>query len=360
MSLSTKCVVLGTILSLWMGLLVAPVFSQPSRQQTDSVHRSTWPLPAREIRYLCAADNTLQGAIYYSPETEEAVPLLVGLHTWSGSYTQLNRHFLDYAVEQGWAMIHPDFRGTNSTPNGCGSDLAVADIVSAVEYVKSIRKVDSNRIYLMGASGGGYMTMLMVGRHPEIWAAASAWCGISDLTAWHHQTKSAKLSYASHLESACGGAPGISPEVDAQYKHRSAITWAKGAVGVPLSINHGIHDGHTGSVPVSHSLNFFNQIVPAEKRLSNEDIAFITEKETIPESLAAGCPIDPAFGNKKVVFRCEVENTQLTLFEGGHDCIPLAGLHWLARQRKGQLVDWSIETKKETTTKPNIATEIQH
>ncbi len=66
--------------------------------------------------------------------------------------------------------------------------------------------IDPQRIYLVGVSGGGHMALLMAGRAPEVWAGVSAWCGISDLAAWHRQTKAAGLSYWQSLEKACGGA----------------------------------------------------------------------------------------------------------------------------------------------------------
>lgn len=320
------------------------MLSSDAKQPVNKPVKRTnvWPADAKRIEYLSKADNTMQPAYYYSPGKDEAVPLIVGLHTWSGNLEQVNTSFFRYAKEHGWAMIYPNFRGPNWTPEACGSDLVVGDIVSAVEYVKSVRKIDTNRVYLMGSSGGGYLSLLMASRHPEIWAGVCAWVGIADLAAWHAETKARKMSYYQHLEKACGGAPGTSPEVDAQYKHRSAITWADGAKSVPLSINHGIHDGHTGSVPVSHSLNFFNKIVPQEKQISAADITYIVDKEAIPESLSAGVPVDPSYGQYKVLFRRESGNTRLTIFEGGHSCVSQAGLDWLSRQVKGKPADWTI------------------
>ena len=339
-----KCLVLVGIMAVAVatGLLSSDA-KQPAAKNKPVKRTNGWPAEAKRIEYLSKADNSMQPAYYYSPATEEAVPLIVGLHTWSGNLDQVNISFLKYAKEHNWAMIYPNFRGPNWTPEGCGSDLVVEDIVSAVEYVKSTRKIDASRIYLMGSSGGGYLSLLMASRHPEIWAGVCAWVGIADLAAWHAETKARKISYYQHLEKACGGVPGASPEVDAQYKHRSAITWAQGAKRVPLSINHGIHDGHTGSVPVSHSLNFFNKIVPQDKQISDADIKYIVEREAIPESLAKNVPVDPAYGEeRKVLFRRESDNTRLTIFEGGHTCVSQAGLDWLARQVKGKPADWTI------------------
>ena len=72
-------------------------------------------------------------------------------------------------------------------------------------------EVDRQRIYLTGVSGGGHMTMLMVGRHPQPWAAASAWVGISDLRTWHARHATGK--YGLMMRKCCGGKPGDSTEV---------------------------------------------------------------------------------------------------------------------------------------------------
>lgn len=40
---------------------------------------------AKEIKYPSTADNSEQPAMFYEPPSNEAVPLVVALHTWSGT-----------------------------------------------------------------------------------------------------------------------------------------------------------------------------------------------------------------------------------------------------------------------------------
>ena len=49
-------------------------------------------------------------------------------------------------------MIHPNFRGKNDRPEACGSELAVADILSAVEWAKGSTQIDADRVYWVGVS----------------------------------------------------------------------------------------------------------------------------------------------------------------------------------------------------------------
>jgi pimeloyl-ACP methyl ester carboxylesterase len=318
----------------------------------DAPAPKNWPDVMRTVKYPSPIDNTEQPAVVFVPEIAgtQAVPLLVTLHSWSGNYTQPVKARAEWVVEHDWALISPNFRGQNDKPEGCGSELAVADIVAAVDYMKKRTKIDTERIYLIGGSGGGYGTMLLAGRHPEIWAGASAWCGISDLKAWHTETEAHKLRYAKDIEKSCGGPPGTSPAVDEQYRLRSANTWIAKAVDVPLDINHGIHDGHSGSVFCSHSISAFNLLAEPSKRISDADIQYILTERKIPESLQAERQDDPLYGKLTVLFRRVSGNTRLTLFNGGHSDSDPAALRWLSLQRKGKSADWSVAKPSPNST----------
>ncbi len=297
--------------------------------------------PWKEITYPCPHDDSRQAAMYYQAQGEEEQPLLVALHTWSGGYTQNCKSYGNFCVKKNWHFIFPDFRGPNHKPQALGSELMVADIVAAVEFVQQNAKVDNRRIYLMGGSGGGHATLLLAGRHPEIWAAASAWCPISDVLAWHQECTLAQRGYAGQIEKACGGNPASSVEAKAEAVRRSPLTYLAAAREIPLDIATGLHDGHTGSVPVSHSLNAFNLLALPEDRIPEEDIRFITTQRAVPGHYLPPPP-DPAYGKRQLHFRRQSHRTRVTLFEGGHSILSNVGLQWLEKQRRGQEPVWDI------------------
>ena len=101
----------------------------------------------------------------------------------------------------------PGFSGTQPHPASDRFELVIGDIVSAVEYACKQTKVDKKRIFLFGASGGGYTSLVMAGKRPDLWAGVSAWVPISDLRAWHRECKAKGLKYAREIELSCGGAP---------------------------------------------------------------------------------------------------------------------------------------------------------
>ena len=43
------------------------------------------------------------------------MPLLVALHTWSGSYQSKEPQYAGWCQQAGWAFVYPNFRGSNKT-----------------------------------------------------------------------------------------------------------------------------------------------------------------------------------------------------------------------------------------------------
>ena len=301
------------------------------------------------VKVRSSLDGTEQPCYFWAPEKAkaEAVPLVVGLHTWSGDYRNVDHYatVFKYAQELGWAFLGPNFRGANKTPKACGSDYAVQDIVDAVVYAKSHAKIDASRVYIIGGSGGGHMTLLVRGRHPEIFAAAAAFCPITDLARWHGDSLEEHPGrgkvYAKMLETSCGGTPA---EKQGEYRARSPLTWLSRpeAGDVPTYICTGIHDGWRGSVPVGHAIRAYNALARPGERISEEDIAFIEKNRSVPEPLAF-TGTDPFYGKgRRVHLRRTSGSVRLTVFEGGHDGNYAAAFDFLARQRKGCAVDWDL------------------
>jgi hypothetical protein len=302
-----------------------------------------WPKDVNEIKYQSRADSTMQPALFYAPKTTgRAVPLLVALHTWSSNYQQKTSiPYAQWCVEKEWVFIHPNFRGANRSKEATGSELVVGDISSTVEYARKNAVVDPNRIYLVGASGGGYAALLMAGRTPEIWAGVSAWVPITDLKDWYDECRMLKSGHADDIVKSCGGEPGKNKEVELEYVKRSPVTYLKKAVKVALDINAGINDGHhSGGVPINHSLRAFNIVAADKDRISDEDIMCFVEKAQVPPHLKQELD-DPAYGKGRVLFRRSSGKARVTIFDGGHEIIYKAALMWLSGQKK----EASSETK---------------
>lgn len=289
------------------------------------------------VDYKSSFDNKMQKAMVYYAPAKEAAPLVVALHTWSCTLLQTAGYF-GLAKKYGVHLIAPDFRGPNTVGNplSMGSDAAVADIVSAVEFMKQQVKVDPERIYIIGGSGGGHMALLMAGRHPEIWAGVSAWCPISDLTKWCAFHKG--QGYGSHIIRNLKGDPRSDAAAAKEAARRSPVTWLNRAKGVAVDIATGIHDGHKGSVPISETFNAYNCIAQDADKVSQADIEFMVKNEKAPE----GTPEfkDPGYGKRPIHYRKVSGNVRVTIFEGGHNILSGYGMEWLLKQRKNKPAVW--------------------
>lgn len=291
-------------------------------------------------------DQTPQPSLFWAPQQPgEPRPLLVFLHSWSGNYRQDNSAWLKQAQQRKWYFLHPNFRGRNDHPEACGSALARQDILDAITNVLAEFPVDTRRIYLAGASGGGHMSMLMAAYHPERFSAVSAWVGISDLAAWHafHVDEDGRpKGYAKMLEQCCGGAPGRSPEIDAEYRARSPLFRLDRVGTLPVDLAAGVNDGHTGSVPVSHTLRAFNQIAgglrdrdagPQPELVTEDEIRELREDRRLQAPRPGDEQFDETFG-RRLFLRRTAGPSRVTIFDGGHEGLPAAACTWLAAQQR--------------------------
>lgn len=325
---------------------IAPAPATPPKPRTSTEQRAEAAKQAVRIR--SSTDGSEQLAIWHRPESAspelqgEALPLLVFLHSWSGGFEQ-GLSVVALAKKMGWAFIAPDFRGPNNRPEACASKLASQDILDAVHYATANARIDPSRIYLYGNSGGGHMALVMATRAPDLWAGVSSWVPISDLSAWHAESTSRKNNYAKMLEQSCGGPP--TPETEKEYRARSPLFHLSAAKDIPLDINTGIHDGHTGSVPVSHSLHAFNALADASgesaRKINEADITSMVSEQKIPSGIASDNVQDPE-RKKAVLFRRVAGQARITIFDGGHDSEGTAAIAWLARQRRGQPANFTL------------------
>ena len=281
-------------------------------------------------------DGELQ-TIRFLRAKEKKRPLLVALHTWSFDYTQDScDEYFRRCRDRDWNCIFPDFRGPNNNPLAGGSEAALQDILDAVAWAFENMSVEHRRIFLAGVSGGGHMALLSAGNSPSTWTAVSAWASISDLAQWHRESVERELHYSLDIENVCGGPPGVSNEIDREYKKRSPVTSLWRAHIIPMDINAGIHDGHAGkggegSVPVGHSIRAFNELAKASEKPSDiipEDVIdYIEREERIPEGFERRVVEDPSYG-RTIHLRRVSSMARLTLFEGGHEILFDAVFDW--------------------------------
>lgn len=302
-----------------------------------------WPPGVETVSFVSPADGSEQKTLLFLPPGDEPVPLLVAFHTWSGDYRQDESPYAAWCIARGWALAHPDLRGPANRPEAAGSDLAFADLRAVLDLAAARRRIDPDRIYAVGVSGGGMMTLLAAARMPDTWAAASAWVPVSDLAVWHADSLARRNKYARDIERVCGGVPGASPAVDAAYAARSVVARLERArLPFPLDINTGIHDGHTGSVPVGHAVRAFNAVAAEAERIPAAAIAAL-ERDRVVDDAWRTAAADPLYRARPVLLRRRSGATRLTIFDGGHEILHEAALTWLEAQRRGTAATWEVK-----------------
>ncbi len=293
---------------------------------TQTTLKSTFDATQQPIRYHAASDKK--------------APALIFLHSWSADLNMNPGGWLPEAHQRGWSFVMPNFRGPNSNPLACASPAAIQDVLDATDFALHTLHADPSRIYIAGGSGGGHMTMVMAAAHPHRFTAASEYCGISDLTAWynHHAKDGIVKNYAKMIALSVGGAPGSSPETDAQLRARSPLFHIQNAAAhnLPIDFVHGILDGQTGSVPFRHSVDAFNAIARAYNapQVTEAEIQQLWDNRKLTNPSKEDTTPDPDFENREIHLRRHAGPSRLTLFLGGHEGLPHAGCQWLAKFTK--------------------------
>ena len=287
----------------------------PGAPKWDDTRSGAWPENFAEVDIPSRRDGEIQKA-YLFRATAKRRPLVISLHTWSADYTQKDP-LAPLAVEKDWNYCHPDFRGRNNRPEACLSPGAVDDLQDAVDFARDATGADAENVFVAGVSGGGHAALGAYLKTSGVKAVLS-WVPISDLEAWYWQSLSRGGHYAKDVLQC------VSTDAHfdaAEARRRSPLHWAPPAGPLPrLEISAGIEDGTTGSVPVSHSILFFNKMV----RHFGRDSDAVDERE-LSAILSRGLPdlegAEPIEG-RAVKFHREIEKLSLTIFQGGHEMLP--------------------------------------
>ncbi len=118
-----------------------------------------------EQRALAAGDVESTYGVFL-PSTyngEEPMPLVIALHRFTGSGQTMayTSEFNEAAEREGFIAAYPDGIGRrwNTEPGGSPDDIAF--ILAMLDALEQEFAIDSTRVYLTGASNGGFMSYLM-------------------------------------------------------------------------------------------------------------------------------------------------------------------------------------------------------
>ncbi|SDM22224.1 Prolyl oligopeptidase family protein [Daejeonella rubra] len=285
----------------------------------DDTSQTNWDPDFKVVDIKSTLDNSLQKAYFYKSNSTSPKPLVVSLHTWSGNYEQKDE-LAALSKTKDLNYIHPDFRGVNWTKDACCSDLALGDIDDAIDYAIKNSNVDLSRIYVIGVSGGGYATLATFMKSRHLIRRFSAWVPISDLPAWYAQSKIVGAKYAENIMDCTSSKDSLNMDIAIK---KSPIYWNTPVEKLntsELNIYAGVYDGIQGSVPITHSINFYNKVL--KDKLVSDSSIYVSDSEKL--NLLEYRKALGDFGiiaGRKVFLKKQSGNLSLTIFEGNHEML---------------------------------------
>ncbi len=334
-------------LSLFMAFILAFSFSlksQDAKTLWDNTISKNWPENFTRVEIKSSADGKLQNAVYYKTSLAEPQPLIISLHTWSGNYLQEDPLANEVAL-RGWNYIHPDFRGPNNRPEACGSSLVISDIEDAVRFAIENGNVDKNEVHIVGVSGGGYATLLSFMNLDYPVKSFSAWASISNLEDWYWECKGRNLKYARDLGNVTTDGSGFDAS---EAKKRSPLFSAfpkEKRQNASLFIYAGIHDGYTGSVPITQSIRMYNQLLREMYSVQTGDsISCELQLSLLKNRLNRRPDTNLVLGGRKVHLFRELPNLNLVIFEGTHEMLVPQALALIPVNEKRNVQNYNILT----------------
>lgn len=144
------------------------------------------------ISWTSTDDFSPNGIVTYPIDfdPQKKYPLVLYIHGGPTASSLLSFSTIPQIMAaQGWIVFQPNYRGSNNLGNAFQSAIANdaaegpgEDVMSGVEFLIKKGFVDTQKIVVSGWSYGGWMTSWMIGRYPEVWAAAVAGAAPVDYT----------------------------------------------------------------------------------------------------------------------------------------------------------------------------------
>ncbi|HYK98549.1 MAG TPA: S9 family peptidase [Candidatus Acidoferrales bacterium] len=239
--------------------LVSDTYETLLEPEYGSIDRGVF-VSAKHV-YYPTFDGQKIPAILYTPKDlapGEKLPAIVHVHGGpTGQWFRGFDPFAQFLVDRGYVVIEPNIRGSTgygvkfrdaAIKDWGGADLE--DVAAAAQYLGTLPYVDASRLVVFGGSYGGFMTFIAATKKPEIWRAAIAWVGISDL---HKMWDESKEHFRYFLREQMGD-----PEKDRDlWRDRSAIEFAD-QLRAKLLMVHGVNDPRC---PVSQSRMFRDKLL---------------------------------------------------------------------------------------------------
>ena len=219
-----------------------------AKARTDSIYaaRSRGVMEFSKVKYRSRADDMDVPAYLFTPLAKRGArghAAMVWVHGGvHGDWNQAMLPFVKEAVQRGYVIITPDYRGSNgygaahyNAIDYGGKELD--DVMAAYDYLKTLPYVDPERVGIMGWSHGGFITSHLVMREGTPFKAGAAIVPVTNLVfRLSYKGPNYQRSYAT--EPSIGGLPFEKPD---EYIKRSPLYHVE-KLNVPLLVHVATND----------------------------------------------------------------------------------------------------------------------
>src|SRR5215213_533591 len=206
--------------------------------------------PLRAVTFVSTDGQEIQGWLGV-PEGQGPFPTV--LYTHGGPESAQTEEFSPEAqawLDHGFAWFSINFRGSTTFGRAFQQQIwgdlgrwELEDMVAARDWLVRESIANPDQIFPSGWSYGGYLTLLALGRRPELWAGGMAGVAIADWAMLYEDSSETLRGYCSAM---FGGTPADKPE---QYAASSPMADVE-RVRAPLLIIQGRNDSRTPARPV--------------------------------------------------------------------------------------------------------------
>jgi len=179
-----------------------------------------------------------------------------------------------------------------------------------------------DKIYIVGFSGGGYATLGTYMKSKHKIKAFSAWASITDLAAWYEESRIRKNKYAADIFN-CTDSENEFNTVLA--KERSPLFMElpdQPKSSAKIFLYAGIHDGIDGSVPITHSINFYNRMLSDLQIEDSSKYVSMAETNKLLEYRKPLLDLGRLNGTwRDICLQKETNNFKLVIYEGNHEIL---------------------------------------
>lgn len=225
------------------------------------------------------------------------------------------------AYEKGWNYIRPNFRGANNNPEAEGSELAIRDIDDAISFAKLNSSIDSQSIHIVGASGGGHAALMHLMTGFQNVSSYSVWVPIVDLVAWYGESVLRGTGYDKDIMAITESANNLNVN---KARNRSPLYQEVPVDRInntEINIFAGVNDGYDGSVPISHSINFYNKLIDELNYSPAHRVPTDIKSQLLYTQNLYDKQPDKNLGNRSIIYKNSVDNLSLTIFDGNHEIL---------------------------------------